>query len=94
MDSADSLSLSLSLSFSLSLCFYQFVCLSVFPSLTVRLYQPLVRVGSLDGIQCPHRADECKSLLVGQHWCVYAWYYLPTPPLGQDMTQGQFLSGV
>ena len=22
------------------------------------------------------------------------WYFLPTPPLGQDMTQGQFLSGV
>ena len=22
------------------------------------------------------------------------WYYLSTPPLGQDMTQGQFLSGV
>ena len=22
------------------------------------------------------------------------WYYLPTPPLGQDMTQDQFLSGV
>ena len=22
------------------------------------------------------------------------WYYLPTPLLGQDMTQGQFLSGV
>ena len=22
------------------------------------------------------------------------WYYLPTPPLGQDITQGQFLSGV
>ena len=22
------------------------------------------------------------------------WYYLPTTPLGQDMTQGQFLSGV
>ena len=21
-------------------------------------------------------------------------YYLPTPPLGQDMTQGQLLSGV
>ena len=21
-------------------------------------------------------------------------YYLPTPPLGQDTTQGQFLSGV
>ena len=21
-------------------------------------------------------------------------FYLPTPPLGQDMTQGQFLSGV
>ena len=25
---------------------------------------------------------------------VILWYYLPTPPLGQDMTQGQFLSGV
>ena len=25
--------------------------------------------------------------------CIW-WYYLPTPPLGQDMTQGQFLSGV
>ena len=25
---------------------------------------------------------------------VYFRYYLPTPPLGQDMTQGQFLSGV
>ncbi len=22
------------------------------------------------------------------------WSYLPIPPLGQDMTQGQFLSGV
>ena len=22
------------------------------------------------------------------------WYYLPTPTLGQDMTQGQFISGV
>ena len=32
--------------------------------------------------------------------CSYEWetpntsYYLPTPPLGQAMTQGQFLSGV
>ena len=25
---------------------------------------------------------------------ILVWYYLPTPPLGQDMTQGQFLSGV
>ena len=25
---------------------------------------------------------------------VIPWYYLPTPPLRQDMTQGQFLSGV
>ena len=23
-----------------------------------------------------------------------SYSYLPTPPLGQDMTQGQFLSGV
>ena len=25
---------------------------------------------------------------------IVSWYYLPTPPLGKDMTQGQFLSGV
>ena len=30
---------------------------------------------------------------IERHWRVL-WYYLPTPPLGQDMTQGQFLSGV
>ena len=24
----------------------------------------------------------------------FMYSYLPTPPLGQDMTQGQFLSGV
>ena len=24
----------------------------------------------------------------------FSYPYLPTPPLGQDMTQGQFLSGV
>ena len=30
------------------------------------------------------------------HHCVHSlrWSYLPTPPLGQDMTLGQFLSGV
>ena len=27
-------------------------------------------------------------------WYYGSCYYLPTPPLGQDMTQGQFLSGV
>ena len=26
--------------------------------------------------------------------CLWTLSYLPTPPLGQDMTQGQFLSGV
>ena len=26
--------------------------------------------------------------------CKYVYIYLPTTPLGQDMTQGQFLSGV
>ena len=25
---------------------------------------------------------------------IFLYPYLPTPPLGQDMTQGQFLSGV
>ena len=44
----------------------------------------------------------CKDVLqelilsfLGSGSCMYIiWYYLPTPPLGQDMTQGQFLSRV
>ena len=34
---------------------------------------------------------KCKydSFVVEGRW-PYSWYYLPTPPLGQDMTQGQF----
>ena len=28
------------------------------------------------------------------HNTITVRYYLPTPPHGQDMTQGQFLSGV
>ena len=34
----------------------------------------------------------CVCVCVCVYVCVYI--YLPTPPLGQDMTQGQFLSGV
>ena len=35
------------------------------------------------------RKDVCMNA------CMYACMYIyPTPPLGQDMTQGQFLSGV
>ena len=40
---------------------------------------------------------ECGVPLDCYYCKVYSepeWYYLPTPPLGQDMTQGQFLSGV
>ena len=36
-------------------------------------------------------------MVVVEKRCPHCWYckpYLPTPPLGQDMTQGQFLSGV
>ena len=28
------------------------------------------------------------------HCNILVYTYLPTPPLGQDMTEGQFLSGV
>ena len=34
------------------------------------------------------------SLILGWELLHRLWYYLPTPPLAQDMTQGQFLSGV
>ena len=32
--------------------------------------------------------------IILNHFLPFIRYYLPTPPLGQDMTQGQFLSGV
>ena len=41
--------------------------------------------------------QQCPVCLVRLAWIVFVIggrYYLPTPPLGQDMTQGQFLSGV
>ena len=50
--------------------------------------------------------DQPKAMDDGEGWrervrniradrvTLWWWYYLPTPPLGQDMTQGQFLSGV
>ena len=27
----------------------------------------------LDSIQCPHRVDVCKSLLIGRYWGVHLW---------------------
>ena len=33
-------------------------------------HPPSLLVGPLHCTQCPHRDDICKSLLVGQHWCV------------------------
>ena len=33
-----------------------------------------------------------KGDMLKKSWTIIT--YLPTPPLGQDMTQGQFLSGV
>ena len=39
--------------------------------------------------------DVLDWLVVWVLWHInHCRYYLPTPPLGQDMTQGQFLSGV
>ena len=37
---------------------------------------------------------ECAETEGSKQVWGFAWYYLPTPPLGQGMTQGQFLSGV
>ena len=42
--------------------FIVYVCLSV--SLFIRFCQPSLLVIPLDSIQCPHRADECKFLLM------------------------------
>ena len=44
------------------------------------------------GTYCIHLVY--TDVVLGLHKHKNDWYYLPTPPLGQDMTQGQFLSGV
>ena len=38
--------------------------------------------------------DKCLSGYNRFHEYIQTSSYIPTPPLGQDMTQGQFLSGV
>ena len=39
-------------------------------SLVIGLNLLLLLKGPLDSIHCPHRADVCKSLLIGHHECV------------------------
>ena len=36
----------------------------------------------------------CQNVLYSSNLYIYIYIYLPNPPLGQDMTQGQLLSGV
>ena len=55
----------------------------------------VVRTNSLLKVFCgPHHTDDqvMEDLLEPIYNSFV--YYLPTPPFGQDMTQGQFLSGV
>ena len=40
-------------------------------SLPICLFWLLLLISSLDGTKCPHTADECKFLLVGQYWSVH-----------------------
>ena len=50
-----------------------------------------------DDERCGRNKEVNTPELIGQRVRVRVTrlrYYLPTPPLGQDMTQGQFLSGV
>ena len=42
----------------------------------------------------PFNSQGCPLISSTGCTCYLHRYYLPTPPLGQDMTQGQFLSGV
>ena len=60
------------LTLSLSL----FLSLPLTLSLSLSLYMPLLLSGPLDNIQCQHIADECKSLLIVQHWCVHLCVHL------------------
>ena len=53
--------------------------LSLCLSLATCLYHPSHLVSLLNWIQCPHRADKCKSLLACQHWHVYKEFILISP---------------
>ena len=65
-------------------------CYHWFPwhSLTIHPYQSSLLAGPLYGIQCPHRADEYKSLLVAitgvsMHWSPqknFVYEFIPTSP--------------
>ena len=50
-----------------SCCLHDFLLLSV----DIRLYNPLLLEGSLDGIQCPFRTYVYRSLLLSQRWCAH-----------------------
>ena len=39
--------------------------------ITIRPYQPLLKVSYIDSIQSQDIVDECWFLLVSQHWCVH-----------------------
>ena len=39
--------------------------------------RPLLSVNSLDSIQCLHRADACRFLLLDEHWCGESIWVLP-----------------
>ena len=41
--------------------------------LTICPYGQSLLADTLDGTQCLHRADKCKSMLIGQHLCVCVW---------------------
>ena len=62
-----SLSLSFSLSLSLSLYIYIYIYISFYLSITFTIHPHFssLLVGLLNCIQCPYRADVCKSLLIG-----------------------------
>ena len=60
--------------------------LQVGPDSLALVKQPVAEKENL--IQISFKIDWCRLLLEQGR------YYLPTPPLGQDMTQGHFLSGV
>ena len=47
-----------------------------FLSFTIRLYCPSLLVGPLECIQCPHRVDVCKSLMVGIDSRVHVLKYI------------------
>ena len=62
--------------------------------LTLIMFSILITCFQYVELFCYLMANPLYTYILNIYDFEHILFYLPTPPLGQDMTQGQFLSGV